>query len=72
MLKSVKELAKSLGISPKTVYALVSRDEIPFTRIGVGRGTLRFDIDEVKEELRKKTRGHSHQRLSKPQTKHLL
>ncbi|SMP77070.1 DNA binding domain-containing protein, excisionase family [Neorhodopirellula lusitana] len=49
---SVKELAKALGVSSKTVYALCDRDEIPCYRIGIGRGTLRFDLDEVKQSLR--------------------
>ena len=49
---SVKELAAALGVSGKTVYALVEQDSIPFYRIGTGRGTLRFEIDEVKNALR--------------------
>ena len=44
---SVKELAKELGVSGKTVYALCDRDAIPYYRIGTGRGTLRFDLAEV-------------------------
>jgi excisionase family DNA binding protein len=53
-MMSVKELAKELGVSAKTVYALCDQDAIPFYRIGTGRGTLRFDIDEVKDALRDK------------------
>lgn len=49
---SVKELAKVLGVSSKTIYALCERREIPCYRIGTGRGTLRFDLDEVKQALR--------------------
>ncbi|ELP32045.1 helix-turn-helix domain-containing protein [Rhodopirellula baltica] len=49
---SVKELAKALGVSSKTIYALCERDDIPCYRIGTGRGTLRFDLDEVKQALR--------------------
>ncbi|WP_443217321.1 helix-turn-helix domain-containing protein [Rhodopirellula sp. P2] len=58
---SVKELANSLGVSRKTIYALRERGEIPCYRIGTGRGTLRFDFDEVKRALRftkKGTRAH--------------
>lgn len=50
---SVKELAKALGVSSKTIYALCERDEIPCYRIGIGRGTLRFDLEEVKQTLRR-------------------
>lgn len=49
---SVKELANALGVSSKTIYALCERHEIPCYRIGTGRGTLRFDLDEVKQSLR--------------------
>jgi excisionase family DNA binding protein len=49
---SVKELAKALGVSSKTIYALCERGEIPCYSIGTGRGTLRFDLEEVKQALR--------------------
>ena len=48
----VKELANLLGVSPKTVYAMAEEQRIPSYRIGVGRGTLRFDPDEVCKALR--------------------
>jgi excisionase family DNA binding protein len=51
---SVKELAKVLGVSTKTIYALCEQDAIPHYRIGTGRGTLRFDLDEVKRKLRER------------------
>ncbi|WP_414707263.1 helix-turn-helix domain-containing protein [Rhodopirellula sp. UBA1907] len=49
---SVKELANSLGVFRKTIYALCERGDIPCCRIGTGRGTLRFNFDEVKRALR--------------------
>lgn len=48
----VGDLAMALGISRKTVYALVAENQIPFYRIGTGRGTIRFDLNEVKQSLR--------------------
>lgn len=53
-LMSVKEMAGVLGCSPKSVYAMVSEDTIPYIRVGVGRGTLRFDPDEVIASLKRK------------------
>ncbi|WP_431192223.1 helix-turn-helix domain-containing protein [Rhodopirellula bahusiensis] len=41
---SVKELANSLGVFRKTIYALCERGDIPCCRIGTGRGTLRFNL----------------------------
>lgn len=68
---SVKELANALGVSSKTVYAMVEDDRIPCYRIGCGRGTLRFDIEEVKRSLRQQTTKKLEplQRMSR---KHLL
>ncbi len=48
---SVKELAKALSVSAKTIYGLCDENAIPYYRIGKGRGTLRFDLDEVKNAL---------------------
>ena len=48
----VKELANLLGVSPKTVYAMADDERIPCYRIGLGRGTLRFDPDEVLKSLK--------------------
>lgn len=50
----VKELANQLGVSTKTVYAMVEGGMIPSYRIGCGRGTLRFDYEEVKRSLKHK------------------
>ena len=51
-MHSVKALAIELGISPQTVYVLVSEQSVPFYRIGAGRGTIRFDLNEVKQSLK--------------------
>lgn len=69
---SVKELAKELGVSAKTVYALVERDEIPYYRIGLGRGTLRFEVEEVKHRLKAKSLSGKTVPLKRPNTRHLL
>lgn len=68
-MMSVKELAKALGVSAKTVYALCDQDAIPYYRIGTGRGTLRFEIDEVKHALREEPAPRITQRS--PSKRHL-
>ena len=67
---SVKELAKELGVSSKTIYAMVESEAIPFLRIGVGRGTLRFDVAEVKESLKRKQERVATS-LERPRKRHL-
>ena len=69
---SVKELARELGVSAKTVYALVERGEIPHYRIGVGRGTLRFDFEEVKRRLKMHVRPNPIVPIEPSSQKHLL
>lgn len=34
LVLSVKEVARALNVSDKTVYALISREELPAVRIG--------------------------------------
>lgn len=48
---SVKELATLLSVSAKTIYGMCDKNAIPYLRIGSGRGTLRFDLEEVKKAL---------------------
>ena len=68
---SVKELANLLGVSAKTVYTMADKEVIPSYRIGCGRGTLRFDFEEVKRTL--KHQGPQQvEPLPKPAGKHLL
>jgi len=55
----VKEMASVLGCSPKSVYQMVAKDTIPYIRVGVGRGTLRFDVDEVLRALKRRTASRS-------------
>jgi excisionase family DNA binding protein len=52
-LVDVKTAAKELGVSPRTLYGLTYRREIPFYKIG--RKVL-FDIDEIKQEKRREPR----------------
>ncbi len=49
-LMKAKELARTLGISPGTLYKMVRAGKLRAIRIGTGR-TLRFDLDEVREAL---------------------
>lgn len=44
---SVKQLAKSLGVSEKTVREMEKSGKLPSKRIGIGRGVLRFDPADV-------------------------
>lgn len=71
MLLTVRELSKQLGVSSKTVYAMVERDQIPHYRIGTGRGTLRFDYEAVKKALGFASRLRE-ERLTKTKSRHLL
>ena len=52
---SVKGLAKHLGVSAKTIYKMVENGSIPYLRVGVGRGTLRFDVEDVERTLKQRT-----------------
>ncbi len=56
---SVKELASFLRVSRKTVYGLCEQGVIPCYRVGSGRGTLRFDLVEVKASLKVNRSGGS-------------
>ncbi|MEM8945761.1 MAG: helix-turn-helix domain-containing protein [Planctomycetota bacterium] len=67
---SVKELANRLSVSAKTVYSMAEEEVIPSYRIGCGRGTLRFDFEEVKRSLRHQP-PQSLQKLQRPITCHL-
>jgi excisionase family DNA binding protein len=46
---SVKEVADRLGVSTGTVYNLVVTRQLLASRIGKGRGTLRFDPADLKD-----------------------
>ena len=63
---------KELGVSAKTVYALVERGAIPYYRIGVGRGTLRFDFEEVKRRLKMHVKPPAIAPIDSNSTRHLL
>lgn len=71
MLLTVRELSKELSVSSKTVYAMVERDQIPHYRIGTGKGTLRFDIDEVKKALSFTSR-MKEEKLTRTASRHLM
>ncbi len=51
-LLKIEDVAKLLKMSEGHIYNLVSRREIPFTRIS--RKAIRFDPDEIQEWLKKK------------------
>ena len=51
-LLRVADVARRFDISSSLVYQLVEAGELPFHRIGNGRGTLRFDPDDITEYLK--------------------
>jgi excisionase family DNA binding protein len=44
---TVREVAKRLEISISMVYALCSNGRLPHTRIGLGRGTIRIQPEDL-------------------------
>jgi len=52
-LIGVKEVAKKLGVSRSTVYALFKNGELPFVKIGGRRLTEEADVDAYIEKLKK-------------------
>jgi excisionase family DNA binding protein len=46
-LRTVKEAAKLLRVSPATVYALVANGTLPACRVGVGRGVIRIRDEDL-------------------------
>lgn len=46
-LRTVKEAAKILRVSPATVYALVANGVLPHCRVGVGRGVIRIRDEDL-------------------------
>jgi len=49
----LKTACKYLQISRATMYRLVKRREIGYSKIGIGRGTYRFRQDDLDEYLDK-------------------
>ena len=47
MLLKVKDAAQRLCVSTGTIYALCERGQLPHSRIGVGRGTIRIDEQDL-------------------------
>lgn len=49
---TVKHLSKKLNVSSNTIYRMVSQNNVPFFRIGNGRGTIRFDEKQINKWLK--------------------
>jgi excisionase family DNA binding protein len=49
-----KQVSVYAGISVSTIYSLVSRNQIPYTK-PVGNRLVRFNIDEIKKWMKKGT-----------------
>lgn len=50
-LLTVAEVAQLLRLSPATIYALVRRGQLTACRIGVGRGVIRIEENELDRYL---------------------
>ncbi len=59
-LLTIRELSKTLSISIRTLRRMVSQQDIPAIRLGIR--TLRFDLDDVVEALKKKTNNEKENR----------
>lgn len=47
-LLNVSAVAELLGVSPSLVYQIVEAGKIPFHGVGIGRGSIRFQREDVK------------------------
>lgn len=50
-----KEVAKMLGISVSSLYRYLSNGDVPFSRVHVGRGAVRFDKEQVVQYIESQT-----------------
>jgi excisionase family DNA binding protein len=48
---TVTDVAKSWGVSPALIYALVAEGKLRCFRLGLGRGTIRFSEEQIAEYL---------------------
>ena len=48
---TVKQAAKSLEVSPTTIYALVGAGKMKCHRVGLGRGCIRISEEHIAEYL---------------------
>jgi excisionase family DNA binding protein len=55
MLVDIKTIAKDLDVSFTTVRRLVKDGEIPYLRIGRGRGCIKFDLEQIRQWLELKS-----------------
>jgi excisionase family DNA binding protein len=51
MLLRVNDAAQRLCVLAGTIYALCERGRLPHSRIGVGRGTIRIDEEDLAKYL---------------------
>jgi len=48
-LIDIRTLSKEIHIKPKTIYAWIARERIPYYRLGK---LIRFDLDEIQNWLK--------------------
>ena len=48
---SIKEAAKYLNVSPRTIRNLIDAGQLSHHRIGVGRGVIRISAEALQEHL---------------------
>lgn len=61
-LMRIDVAAKALGMGKQTLYRMCARHLIPVYRIGLRRGGLRVDLQEVRATLRKETKEQGKER----------
>lgn len=53
---SVRQVALILGVSTATVYRLAAARKLPHSRVGCGRGTIRFEHAQIRAYLDRRDR----------------
>jgi excisionase family DNA binding protein len=73
-LLTIRDVAQRLTIAPSTAYALIQSGKIVGHRIGVGRGAIRVDEEDLEtflESCRSSPRPAPRRKAPPPSLKHL-
>lgn len=74
MMLSVRDVAEQLNVSQRCVYDLVAKGLLPHHRIGIGRGSIRIDPDDLARFLadrRVDQQPETRRRAAQPKLKHI-
>lgn len=58
-LLTVREVQMQLKVSRACVYSLIESGDLPCVRIGIGRGTIRIDQEDVYQFVEKRRKPHA-------------